>query len=78
MAGETRPRFNIESARPIYENACVSLAVDGRLSRLSESRPRRLEPNLWEALRVELQRRWREATGEEHAILTVEDPTHDR
>ncbi len=32
-----------------------------------------LDPRLWEALRLELQRRYRIATGEEHAILLVEE-----
>ena len=31
----------------------------------------RLEPRLWEALRIELQRRYRLATGETTAVLTV-------
>lgn len=31
----------------------------------------RLEPRLWEALRLELQRRYRRATGEEFAVLTI-------
>lgn len=31
----------------------------------------KLEPRLWEALRVELQRRYRLATGEATAVLTV-------
>ena len=59
--------------RPSYENAVVAIAADGRLWRLDETPPRRLEPHLWEALRLEMQRRWREATGEEHAVLTVEE-----
>jgi hypothetical protein len=74
---ETRDRCGLEHLRPSYEQACVSIAADGRLWRLGETPPRRLEPHLWEALRVEMQRRWREATGEEHATLSVGDPTHD-
>lgn len=31
---------------------------------------RRLEPRLWEALRIEMQRRLRRSTGEPHAIVT--------
>lgn len=30
-----------------------------------------LPPRLWEAFRIELQRRWRRSTGETNAILTV-------
>jgi hypothetical protein len=30
-----------------------------------------LEPELWEALRLEMQRRYRRATGEELAVLTI-------
>ena len=75
MAGDAR---FIERLRKSYDSAGVQLAADGRLSRLSENPPRRLEPHLWEALRVEMQRRWREATGEEHAILTVEDTPDGR
>jgi hypothetical protein len=32
----------------------------------------RLDPRLWEALRAEMQRRFRRSTGEELAVLTVE------
>lgn len=68
------PRFEFEHLRPIYENAAVSLAASGKYR--SNRRPDdRLPPHLWEALRVEMQRRWREATGEEHAILKIKDPT---
>ena len=74
MAAETTL---IKRLRPSYESACVGLAASGKLAGL-EQPPRRLEPHLWEALRVEMQRRWREATGEEHAILKVEDPADDR
>lgn len=31
-----------------------------------------LHPRLWEALRTELQRRYRRSTGEPHAVLTVD------
>lgn len=31
-----------------------------------------LPPRLWEALRVEMQRRLRRATGEPHAVVTFE------
>jgi hypothetical protein len=31
-----------------------------------------LEPHLWEALRLELQRRYRRSTGETMAVLTIE------
>lgn len=34
-----------------------------------------LPPRLWEALRLELQRRYRLATGEEQAVLRVEQET---
>lgn len=33
----------------------------------------RLEPAQWEALRVEMQKRYRRATGEEFAVLTVDN-----
>ena len=36
----------------------------------------RLEPHLWEALRIELQARYRRATGEEFATLIVQE-NHD-
>lgn len=32
---------------------------------------KRLHPKRWEALRLELQKTWREATGEEFAVLEV-------
>lgn len=31
----------------------------------------RLKPELWEALRLEMQRRYRRATGKEFAVLTI-------
>lgn len=39
----------------------------------------RLDPRLWEAFRLELQGRWRRATGEEMAVLDVRNnPEVDR
>jgi hypothetical protein len=57
-----------------YESALVGLASKGRLD---PQRHGHLPPHLWEALRVEMQTRWREATGEEYATLKIEAPTHD-
>lgn len=73
MGGKnTQTSLNTGWLRNHYESARVSLAANGKLSMLSGQR---LDPYLWEALRVEMQRRWREATGEEHAILTVNGAT---
>lgn len=49
------------------DDAAVSLASKGFTSE-------RLEPRLWEELRLKLQDNYRQATGEEHAILHVDLP----
>lgn len=62
------------SLRRTYEDALVGLASKGNLD---PERHDFLPPHLWEALRLRLQAHWREATGEEHAILKIEAHTHD-
>lgn len=37
-----------------------------------------LEPHLWEALRIEMQKRLRRATGEPYAIVTFEMSPRDQ
>jgi hypothetical protein len=57
------------------EEAAVSLAADAYFRHTPHRSRELLPPHLWEALRIEMQQRWREATGEQHAILRIEDPT---
>jgi hypothetical protein len=54
--------------KEIHDDICVSLAAKGKLR---ENGIGYLEPRLWEELRLTLQRRYREATGEIHATLLV-------
>ncbi len=74
MSASERMRLDAGWLRSTYENAQVSLAAKGKFD-LIEGPGHYLPAHLWEPLRLELQRRWREATGEKHAILTVKDPT---
>lgn len=55
----------------IGDNAHVGMAAHGK-NALTGGLVDRLPPRLWDALRVELQRRYRNATGEEFAVLAVE------
>lgn len=54
----------------VYEGCLVGMAAHGR-NALTGGPVERLPPHLWEALRLELQRRYRNATGEEFAVLDV-------
>lgn len=55
----------------VYEGCLVSIAAHGR-DALTGGPVDRLPPHLWEALRLELQRRYRNATGEEFAVLVAD------
>ena len=55
----------------VYEKCLVSSAAHGK-NALTGGPIDRLPPHLWEPLRLELQRRYRNATGEEFAVLAVE------
>lgn len=55
----------------IYEGCLVGIAAHGK-NALTGGPVDRLPPHLWEQLRLELQRRYRNATGEEFAVLIVE------
>ncbi|KIQ05003.1 hypothetical protein RU07_01995 [Agrobacterium tumefaciens] len=50
------------------ENASVQIAAGPAYLHTGK----RLEPRLWEALRVEMQYRLRRATGEPHAVVSFE------
>ncbi len=50
--------------------ASVSIAMRPPYMRPSETKP--LPPRLWEDLRLEMQKRLREATGEEFAIVSFD------
>lgn len=60
-----------EDFQRIGDNAHVGMAAHGK-NALTGGPVDRLPPRLWEALRLELQRRYRNATGEEFAVLAVE------
>lgn len=60
----TREDFN-----RIGDQACVSVAAGHACSWQGNL----LEPRLWEALRIELQRRYRRSTGETQAVLTIDN-----
>jgi hypothetical protein len=55
----------------IVDDAHVGMSAHGR-NALTGAPVERLPPRLWDALRIELQRRYRNATGEEFAVLAVE------
>ncbi len=59
-----------EEFESIGNQACVSVAAGHACMWQGEL----LEPHLWEALRAELQRRYRRSTGETMAVLTIETP----
>ncbi|TCP88940.1 hypothetical protein C8J31_102109 [Rhizobium sp. PP-CC-2G-626] len=59
-----------EDFKRIGEEACVSIAADHDCYWRPEDGL--LQPSLWEALRVEMQRRFRRSTGEKMAVLTIE------
>lgn len=60
--------MTMETFMKIADGARVSIAAAPDYSWRGE----RLDPRLWEALRLELQRRYRRSTGEEFAVLTIE------
>lgn len=60
-----------EDFKRIVDAALVGVAAHGK-NALTGGPVNRLPPRLWEDLRVELQRRYRNATGEEFATLVVE------
>ena len=53
------------------DDAHVSMSAHGK-NALTGGPVDRLPPRLWNQLRIELQRRYRNATGEDQAILSVE------
>lgn len=61
-------RMTMEKLMEIGDDACVQIAA--RPTYLSGNE--RLEPRLWDALRLELQKRYRKATGEEFAVLIID------
>jgi hypothetical protein len=64
--------MTFEDIRRMGNEARISIAAGADHHwALSFERGEFLEPGLFEALRLELQRRYRRATGEEHAVLTI-------
>jgi hypothetical protein len=60
--------LTIEKLVEMGENASVQIAAGPSYRQTGK----RLEPRLWEDLRVEMQRRLRRATGEPHAVVSFE------
>lgn len=58
--------MTLEELMEIGDRASVSVAVGHDCHWQGEY----LEPRLWEALRLEMQRRLRRSTGEPHAVVT--------
>ena len=58
--------MTVDDLRSMADDANVSIAAGE-----SWRQNGRLEPRLWEALRIEFQSRYRLATGEEIAVLTI-------
>ena len=55
-----------------YDRCRLSLAISG-INAMTGKVPERLPPELWEPLRLELQKIYRRATGETFATITVEN-----
>lgn len=66
--GTDKMEWTWEHIQRIGDEASVKLSADDDYGTGSRDR---LKPELWEALRLELQRRYRRATGEEFAVLTI-------
>lgn len=58
--------MTLDELRAIVDDASVSIAAGPAWRQTG-----RLEPRLWEDLRAEMQQRYRRATGEEFAVLTI-------
>lgn len=58
-----------ETMQQMGDDARVNIA----LRPLSTWDGKRIHPRLWEALRIEMQDRYRRATGEEFAIVVIEN-----
>lgn len=65
--------MKMEDLKRIGDQASVSVAMMHPAMRTPELRDVRLEPRLWEDLRIRLQETYRLATGENQAILTIEN-----
>jgi len=67
--------LTIEHLQRIGKSAHVTQCADGKRTNIVSGEPvERLPPALWEDLRILMQERYRRATGETMAILTVEIP----
>ena len=62
--------LTFEMLQEMADDAHVNMSVRGR-NALTGGPVDRLPPRLWEELRLALQERYRDATGEEYAVLTV-------
>jgi len=67
--------LSLEHLQQIVKSAHVKQCADGKRTNIVTGDPiERLPPALWEELRIVMQERYRRATGETMAILTVEIP----
>lgn len=66
--------LTIEMLRQMGDDAHVSMSMRGHNS-LTGGPVERLPPRLWEALRLKMQARYRKATGEEFAVVIIQETT---
>jgi hypothetical protein len=57
----------------IMDSATVNVAMMPPAMRPPNLKDMKLEPRLWEELRLRLQQIYRDATGENQAVLTIEN-----
>lgn len=69
-------KLTLERLMEMGDEAHVSMSIRGK-NALTGGPVDRLPPRLWEALRIELQSRYRDATGEEFAVLKIEGDGHE-
>lgn len=68
--------LTLERLMEMGDKAHVNMSIYGK-NALTGGPVDRLPPRLWEALRLELQDRYRLATGEEFAVLIIEGDGHE-
>lgn len=67
--------LTIEMLMEMADDAHVSMSMRGR-NALTGGPVDRLPPRMWEALRLEMQARYRRATGEEFAVIVIHNDGH--
>lgn len=62
--------LTMQKLAEMADDAAVDIALRPKYGRPSGTKP--LPPRLWEDLRLEMQKRLREATGEEFAVVSFD------